>query len=436
LLKNISTNRFLSALEFRDYRVLWIANLSSGAAAWALIVARGWLVWDMSGESSMVGMVTFLAMIPRVLIPPFSGYLADRFDRRKVMAGMFTLNLAHNLVLAVLVFSSDIQMWHVMLLAFVNGSARSAQMPVGQALLPNLVPKERLLNAIALNQATMHGSRLVGPLAILPLLSLGIEWAFLLCSGFYLISLFQTLRIRTSSTGAMDRSRGFLANLSEGIPYVYLHPQLRVIVLMAFFHCGFTMSFESVLPVLSVNKFGASEGGDFSIMMMSIGAGALISVFFLSGVTKEETKGRLFLNLGVLSGLAPVVLALSVNMPMAIAAAMLMGASQAGYMTLTHTMIQTVTEDSIRGRVGAVYSVHIGGIMASMNWVNGWIADLPVLRLYAIGGLWDMIPAGTMLTIGGIIFIVTVLISWWFMTLRSIYKTGLPTTLLTKEDSE
>ena len=390
----------------------------------------------MSGESSMVGMVTFLAMIPRVIIPPFSGYLADRFDRKKVMAGMFTLNLAHNLVLAILVFSSDIQMWHVMVLAFVNGSARSAQMPVGQALLPNLVPKERLLNAIALNQATMHGSRLVGPLAILPLLSLGIEWAFLLCSGFYVISLFQTLRIRTSSTGAMDHSRGFLTNLSEGIPYVYRNPQLRVIVLMAFFHCGFTMSFESVLPVLSVNKFGASEGGDFSIMMMSIGAGALVSVFFLSGVTKEETKGRLFLNLGILSGLAPVVLALSVNMPMAIAAAMLMGASQAGYMTLTHTMIQTVTEDSIRGRVGAVYSVHIGGIMASMNWANGFIADLPVLRLHALGGLWDTIPAGTMLTVGGIIFIVTVLVSWWLMTLRSIYKTGLPAALLPKEDSE
>ena len=436
MLKNISTNRFLSALEFRDYRVLWIANLSSGAAAWALIVARGWLVWDMSGESSMVGMVTFLAMIPRVIIPPFSGYLADRFERKKVMAGMFTLNLAHNLVLAILVFSSDIQMWHVMVLAFVNGSARSAQMPVGQALLPNLVPKERLLNAIALNQATMHGSRLVGPLAILPLLSLGIEWAFLLCSGFYVISLFQTLRIRTSSTGAMDHSRGFLTNLSEGIPYVYRNPQLRVIVLMAFFHCGFTMSFESVLPVLSVNKFGASEGGDFSIMMMSIGAGALVSVFFLSGVTKEETKGRLFLNLGVLSGLAPVVLALSINMPMAIVAAMLMGASQAGYMTLTHTMIQTVTEDSIRGRVGAVYSVHIGGIMASMNWANGFIADLPVLRLHSLGGLWNTIPAETMLTVGGIVFIVTVLISWWLMTLRSIYKTGLPTALLPKENSE
>ena len=83
-----------------------------------------------------------------------------------------------------------------------------------------------------------------------------------------------------------------------------------------------------------------------------------------------------------------------------------------------------------------MYSVHIGGIMASMNWANGFIADLPVLRLHALGGLWDTIPAGTMLTVGGIIFIVTVLVSWWLMTLRSIYKTGLPTALLPKEDSE
>ena len=82
-------NRFLTALQHRDYRVLWISNLSSGAAAWALIVARGWLVWDMSDSSLYVGLVTFLAMAPRVIIPPFSGYLADRFDRKKVMASMF-----------------------------------------------------------------------------------------------------------------------------------------------------------------------------------------------------------------------------------------------------------------------------------------------------------------------------------------------------------
>ncbi len=401
--------------------------MSASAAAWALIVARGWIVWEMSESSLYVGLVTFLAMIPRVIIPPFTGYLADRYERRKVMATIYGLNLTHTLFLAGLLAFGQIEMWHLMILAFVNGAARSAQMPVGQALVPNLVPKDKLLNAIALNQATMHGSRLLGPLTILPLLeSTRIEWAFLACSMFYVVSLVQSLRIKTPSTGSMDNKKGFFSNFTQGLPYVYRHPLLKLIVMMAFFHCGFTMSFEAVLPVLSVERFNATDGADFSLMMMSIGGGALISLIWLSGVTSETTKGKLFLNLGVISGLAPILLAFSPNIYFAIGSAALMGASQAGYMTLTHTMIQLVTDDSVRGRVGAVYSVHIGGIMASMNLANGAISDFAFLKVDLFNGLRVLLPADTMLTIGGILFIATVFISWFIISLRKIYQTGIP----------
>ena len=198
---------------------------------------------------------------------------------------------------------------------------------------------------------------------------------------------------------------------------------------MAFFHCGFTMSFEAVLPVLSVERFNATGGGDFSLMMMSIGGGALISLIWLSGVTSETTKGKLFLNLGVVSGLAPILLAFSPNIYFAIGSAALMGASQAGYMTLTHTMIQIVTDDSVRGRVGAVYSVHIGGIMASMNLANGAMSDLSFLRIDLLNGLRVLLPADTMLTIGGILFIVSVFISWFVISMRKIYQSGIPQTI-------
>jgi MFS family permease len=402
--------RYLAALSHPDYRTLWSANLAAGAAAWALIVARGWLVYDLSGSSLWVGLVTFAAMIPRVLVTPVSGYLSDRFDRRSVLAAMFALNVGHNLVLAILVVTDTVDIWHLVVLSLVNGSARASQMPAGQALIPNLVPRRLLLNAIALNQVTVHGSRLLGPAAIAPLLATtGVGGAFFLCTGFYLISLFQTLKIRTASTGIIQRGRGIVSNLAEGVVFVYRTPTLRAIMLLALFHCGLTMSFESLLPVLSREELGA-EGAGFSYLMMAVGGGALVSVLAVAGVVSEITRGRLFLYLGLLSGLTPAVLAMSSNMPMALAGAAGMGASQAGFMTLTHTMIQSITPDGIRGRVAGVYSVHIGGMMASANLING--------------GLADMVSVPLLLLVAGAAFVAIMALSWQRVTLRQIYNGG------------
>ncbi len=425
-------HRYTAALAYPDYVTLWTASLSSGAAAWALIVARGWLVYDLTGgESLWVGIVTFAAMIPRVLIPPFTGYLADRFNRRNIMAVMFAVNLVHNIALSVFVVFGVIEIWHLVILSFVNGSARAAQMPAGQALIPNLIPRNLLLNGIALNQATMNGSRLIGPLAIAPLLLwFGVEGAFVLCSGFYAISLIQALRIKTYSTGNIDRRQSFLNNLLGGLKYVYRQPILRAVVVMALFHCGLTMSFESLLPVLSDTRLNAQDAG-FSLLMMAVGAGAMVSIVLLAGVTSESLKGKLFLNLGVLSGLAPAVLAMSVNMPTALVAAGIMGATQAGFMTLTHTMIQSVTDDGVRGRVGAVYSVHIGGMMASANLINGWFADiisaaLASMNMFSGTAFGDMLSssggASLLLLAGGVGFIVVMLASWQGATIRRIYR--------------
>ena len=385
--------------------------MSAGAAAWALIIARGWLVWAETESSVWVGVVTFAAMAPRVLVTPFTGYLSDRFDRRVVVAAMFAINTVHNIVLGVLVMADIAPVWALVLLAFVNGSARAAMMPASQALIPNLVPRRLLLNGIALNQAAGHGSRLLGPAAIAPLLAtLGVEAALFLCAGLYLVGFVQVLRIGTASTGRIDRTKSLATNFAAGVTYLYRTPALLAIVLLALFHCGLTMSFESLLPVLSSQQLQA-EGAGFSYMMMAVGAGALVSVFLLAGMRSDASKGRLLLNLGVLSGLSPVVLAAAVNMPMALVGAAAMGATQAGFMTLTHTMIQTIVPDWVRGRVGAIYSVHIGGMMAIANLYNGVLADY--------------IDAPLVLGIAGVAFIVVMFITWFMGVFRRIYAGGL-----------
>ena len=414
--------RFLAALHYRDYRTLWTANMLAGAAAWALIVARGWLAFSImeTNSSLWVGVVTFMAMAPRFFLTPFIGFIADRFDRQTVLSWTYTLNLAHNVILVLLVMFSEVEIWHLVVLSLVNGTLRSAQQTATQSLVPNLVPKERLHNAVALNQATQQGSRLFGTLAILtlaPLFADGggvvgnasfplVKLAFWLCCALYVIGLIQVLRVKTRSRGKIDPNRSFFHNMATGFIYVYQHPMLLAMVLLAVGHCSLTMSYESMLPAISRDKLGAGFVG-FNYLIAGVGAGALISSVFLAGIRNEATRGRVFLFFAVTSGLGPIALALSTNRELSIAATVFMGVNQAGFMTITHTIIQSIAPDEIRGRISAVYNMHVGGTMALANLTNG--------------GLTDLLNAPLVLAAGGIIFIVLITSSVGLAPLRRIY---------------
>ncbi|MBN19339.1 MAG: hypothetical protein CL758_07710 [Chloroflexi bacterium] len=400
-----------TAFKYPDFRLLWIATLFSSASAWALIVARGWLMYEITdGSSAWVAIVTFSAMIPRVLITPIFGYLSDKLDRKRFLAFMFAINIAHNIFLGILVttdVSDHIKIGFLAVLAFINGSARAAQTSASESLLPNLIPKRLLLNGIAWNQAALHGSRLFGPAAIAPLLSLiNLEWAFYLCSAFYVISLITSLRISTISSGVISKNLNFFGNFLAGLNYVYKNQLLLVVVFLTFFHCGLTMSFESLLPVLSEENFG-TEGKGFSYLMMGVGAGSLVSVITISFITKLKINGYIFFIFGLLSAIGPILLVQSTNINYAIFSSFIMGMSQAGFMTLAHTIIQSNTLDEVRGRVGAIYSVHVGGIMATANLFNGFLdKSLGAVNLL----LW-----------GGIIFIIIMLLSVKELNLKKLY---------------
>ncbi len=403
--------RFGAALRHREYRILWMATLSGGAAAWALIVARGWLIYELSGSALWVGVTVFAAMAPMFIMPPIAGYLADRMDRRTLLAWVFAAQLAHNLTLAALALTGAIEIWHLIGLSVVNGAARATQMPAAQALLPNLVPPADLLNAVALNSATMQGSRLVGAGLIAPLMAtVGAAGAFVLCTLFYGLGLFLILRIRTRSTGQIAADRGATANFFAGFVYVYRHPVILPLFVVVFLHCCLTMSFESLLPVVSEQRLGAGGLGA-TYLMMGVGAGALISGVGIAGVQSQQTRGRLLLVTAFASGLAPIGLALSPDMRIAVLATAGMGAAQAGFMTISATMIQSIVPDAIRGRVMSVYMWYIGGMMASFNLINGALAD-------AIG-----VPL--LLSVAGLAFTVIVPISLLRFPLRRLYMRGL-----------
>lgn len=405
-------NRFLAALGHRDYRWLWLATMSGASAYWALIVARGILVLEMSGSSGMVGVVTFAAMAPRFLVPPVAGYLADRFRRREVLAAAYGLNMLNNALLTVLTFSGFLELWHLMALSLLNGTVRTFQMTSTAALVPNLVPRETMLNAISLNSATQQGARLLGPGIIVPLLIIsGPGAAFLMSAGFYAFGLFMVRRIQTDSTGTVGTGTGITASLILAGKVVYRNPRLRVLFLLVALHCAMTMSFESMFPIFSRDVM-SSGGVGVSYLMMSVGAGGLLASVLIAGVRGDLARGKILLFTGIMSGLSLLALASSPAMTTGVFAAAAMGAAQAAFMALVNSMIQMMAPDSMRGRISGLNQINIGGTMAVLNLGNGFIAG-------AIGSI-------IVLTVLGVGFMAIMLLSLLLNTTREVYLGGKP----------
>lgn len=405
--------RYLASLAYADFRWLWIAAMGGASAYWALIVARGTLVYEMTGSSGTVGIVTFAAMGPRFLVPPLAGYLADRFNRRDVLAVAYWANTANNAVLALLALTGSLELWHLMVLSVLNGTARTFQMTATASLVPNLVPRETLLNAVSLNSATQQGSRLIGPGVIAPLLLFwGPGMAFVACAAFYALGMLMVHRIQTRATGNLGRGSNVLSSMGTALGFVARHPYLRVLFVVVAFHCAMTMSFEALFPAVSFNVLDTGREG-VSYLMMAVGAGGLLSAVMIAGVRQDAMRGRLLLATGLVSGLSMLGLAAAASLPLAVVSAGFMGASQAAFMALLTSKVQLLAPDEMRGRISGLNQVNLGGTMAVFNLVNGFLVDY--------------VGAPALLSILGLGFAAIVLASFLVAAMRHVYLHGVPT---------
>ena len=170
------------AMQSWDFRRLFVNGFFTTGSRWTQVLARGWLVHELSdGSTNAVGWVTFASFIPFVVVGPFAGAIADRFDRRRLLIAGTIFGLIGAIALAIITIADVVQVWHVITLAFATGAAQAATVPTRQALIANVVPSEHLLNAVALGGISRHGSRVVGPLfgaALLSTLGAGSVFVF------------------------------------------------------------------------------------------------------------------------------------------------------------------------------------------------------------------------------------------------------------------
>ena len=405
-------DRFLSALSHRDYRIMWTGHIVGESSSWALGAAEGWLIFNLAenNPSSWVGAVFFAAMIPWFFAPIVVGFLTDRFSRRNILILAYLLSLFHGIALTALIFTGVIEVWHILVLAVVNGIARATHMGAIEALAANLVPTNHLPNAYTLISAGYYATRLIGPGLIAPLMGLtDIKWIFLSCVIAYAAGVYLVTQVKAVSTGRIDPEKGLIYNTFSGFRYIYGHPVLRSVMYLVMFHCTLVMSFESLLPALSNNQL-ASGGSGVAYLHMMIGLGALIASIALAPIRGHGTLGQLFLVSAVVSSFGNFILGVSAGLQFAMVGTVVIGISHATFMTIATIMIQSVAPDYLRGRITSIYLIHAGGLMSFSYFANGVLADL--------------YEPSSILIIGGIAFLTVVIISWFIHTPRLIYKRG------------
>ena len=384
------------ALQSPDFRRIFFNTFFASASHWTMLLARGWLVFELTEQAVWVGAVTFAAMIPLMLAGPFGGALADRADRRRMAIGADAVGIVAALGLAAIALPGLVEPWHILVFAALGGTARAFGGPAEQALIPNVVPKEHLLNAIALSGITRHGSRVLGPLIGGALLAtLGAGSVFVLSSAFLALALYQISRLQhraPPAAGAIEGplldGRRLLRDVGEGFSYLERDPRVAVVLVLVGMHCGLTMAFDSMMPTLATSIGGADR--TYSGIVVGIGLGAIAGTLTISMLRSEEAQGRALLVAGLSSGVAMLVIGFAATPAMAVFGGMLAGATQSSYMALSATFVQRTVPDELRGRVMSIYIMLAAGHMAFVNFGFGWLADGIGVRVLLIvpGLIW------------------------------------------------
>lgn len=377
-----------------DFRRLFANGFFTTGSRWAQVLARGWLVHDLSdGSTAAVGWVTFASFIPFVIVGPIAGAVADRFDRRKLLIFGTIFGIFGASLLATITILDVVQVWHVGVLAFATGSAQAATVPARQALIANVVPPEHLLNAVALGGISQHGSRVIGPLFGAAFLStFGPGSVFVLSAVLLAMGVVEVVRVRhrpepratdAESLSAFGVVKRLASDLAAAGRYVRADRRLVTVIGLVAVHCGFTMAFDSMMPALS-EKVGGSSAL-YSSILIGIGVGAITGTLGVSQLRSEKLRGTMFALSGIGSGVAMVVMGTGTTPAAVVGGAVLAGLSQASYMTMSAALVQNIVSDEFRGRVMSLYIMIAAGHMAILNLGYGRVAEFIDVRILLIG---------------------------------------------------
>jgi MFS family permease len=374
--------RILAAFTYRDFRVQWIGACTSSIGTWMQIVAQNWLVVSLTHSPFFLGLDAFLQQLPIILFSLIGGVFADRYDRRRTLLVSQVVQMSTSGVLALLMYLHVVQIWHILALSFVTGCAQSFGGPAYQSLIPSLVDKKDLPNAVALNSIQFNVARVLGPLAFGLTLAAFRKWGysepqamnacFFLNSLSFLVVINTLMMLRVKHIPPATSGR-MGDELRTGLSYVKHHSSLAALIVLAAATTFLGFALLTFLPIFAEKIF--HEGADtYSHLMAFSGAGSIVGALIVAWLGKFPKMGWTALLVQAAYGV--LIIAFSVSRVLWLSDILLFftGAALMVVFSTVTSLVQLIAPNEMRGRVMSIYMIAFRGGMPLGSLVSGWLA--------------------------------------------------------------
>ncbi|GAK51252.1 major facilitator superfamily MFS_1 [Candidatus Moduliflexus flocculans] len=373
--KQFQWKQSIAALQYPNYRLWFCGQLVSLFGTWMQTTAQAYLIFQMTNSPTYLGYIAFASGLPSWMFMLYAGVIADRLPRRTLLIITQTAMMLLAFALAALTFSGIVQPWHILAFAFVLGVANAFDAPVRQSFTLEMVEREDLTNAIALNGAMFNGSMAVGPaLSGLIYAWLGPAWCFTMNGISYIAVIVALWLMRLKPTPKKTEPTSILADMREGIDYAVTSPIVRALTFLISALMLFGIQFMTLLPAWAVHVLGGDETTN-GLLQSARGLGAVVGALALAALGRFPYKGRL-LTLGSFAfPLALALFSISRSIHSSFVGLTFVGVAFVLMMNLGNALVQVNSPDHLRGRVMGMYSFLLFGLMPIGGLISGFLAE-------------------------------------------------------------
>jgi MFS family permease len=386
------------ALQHRNFQLFIGGQLISLIGTWMQTTAQLWLVYKMTGSAALLGVFGFANQVPILFLASVGGYVGDRYNRHFGVIATQAVSMLLAFVLAALTFAEAIKVWELILIAFLVGIVNAFDVPIRQAFLVQMVVREDLPNAIALNSSIFNGARVVGPaIAGFALAWKGPAWCFLFNGLSFLAVLAALLAMRIQKMVVKRPEGSPFQNFIQGFRFVMGDLPIRSALLLMSLLSLLGLQYSVFLPIFASDILHRGAKG-FGLLMSAAGIGAVVGALYFAGRTNYKGLARWIAGTSLVCGTGLVIFSLSQLFWLSAATLLFVGFAATVQMAATNTIVQSRVPDELRGRVMAVYATMFMGVQPVGSLIAGGIAK-------HIGAPHTLSVFGTLVLVGSLVFL-------------------------------